>query len=83
MSVPEDKVQTILSFLDWAEANGMHLAMHGRPPYGREGTWFLDNRDRERFVRAHLLEVERRHVVQPSGLQGVREDPPPPGDQAE
>jgi hypothetical protein len=83
MSVPTDKVQTILSFLRWAEGKGVHLAMHGRPPYGKEGTWFLDDRDRERFITTHLLETEKRHGVQPSGVQGVREDPPSSGDQAE
>lgn len=82
MTVPEDKVQTIRSFLEWAGKNGVHLAMHGRPPYGKEGTWFLDDRERERLIAFHLLETEKRHGVHPSGLQGVREDPDSPGVQA-
>jgi hypothetical protein len=81
VTVPADKVQTILSFLEWAEAKDVHLAMHGRPPYGKEGTWFLDERERERFIATHLLETEKHHGVQPSGVRSVREDPAASGDQ--
>jgi len=75
VTVPGDMVQTILSFLAQAEAKGVHLAMHGRPPYGKEGTWFLDKGQYKAFVVDCLMEMEECHGVQPSGVQGVREDP--------
>jgi hypothetical protein len=35
------EAEIIESFLRWARERNVHLASQGRPPFGRQGTWFI------------------------------------------
>lgn len=38
--VPSE-AEVIHLFLKWAREHNIHLASQGRPPFGRQGTWFI------------------------------------------
>lgn len=46
--------RTILAFLQWAAGHHVHLASQGRPPFGRQGTWFMSQYEHPEFVEAYL-----------------------------
>jgi len=37
----EEEKEAVLGFLSWAATKGIHLATHGRPPFGTSGTYFM------------------------------------------